>query len=195
MKTIIIDEREIRKQQYLGVGDEEKLNTMCTISKDFESFQVFDEFSLLAIHQSLLIETGRFSDVLGYAEVMKKPLILFSGGITQNIVSNSGKLLKINAADFYSKITQFLMEYPEEQIDYPLLKFMYGKEWEKPLLLRYKSLLWKYGAKETSQMVNMIEKNDRELEYEIREILNQDSDTISTDWINNRLNEMKEAAL
>lgn len=189
MKIVIIDDRKERKKQHLTDDEIERLNTLCEIRENMPLHQDFEEYSLLAIHESLLKESNLYNEIVEYTKRKRKYLILFSGGITQNGIYDSGAIMKINSADFYLKITSFLTHYSKEAMEYPLLRFLYGDEWRVPLLLRYKNLLWKYGVKESSQME--LTKSDESVEYEIREVLMPNSDSISLEWIENELDKTR----
>lgn len=189
MKIVVIDDRKERKKQHLTGDEIERLNALCEIRENMPLRQDLEEYSLLAIHESLLKESNLYNEIVEFAKRKGKYLILFSGGITQNGIYDSGTILKINSADFYLKITPFLSHYLKEAMDYPLLRFLYGDEWRVPLLLRYKNLLWKYGAIETSQME--LTKSDDSIEYEIRELLMPNSDSISLEWIENELDKTR----
>ena len=141
MKTIVIDDRKERKRQHLTDSEVERLNSISEISENLPSHQELEEYSLLAIHESLLKESNLYNEIVSFAKKNDKLLILFSGGITQNSIFESGKIMKINSAEFYHKIIPFLSNYSENNGEYPLLKFLYGEEWRLPLLLRYKNLL------------------------------------------------------
>lgn len=189
MKTIIIDDRKERKKQHLTTDEIEKLKTLSDISETILPFQELEGYSLIAIHESLLTENNLYNEIVSFAKNNEKLLILFSGGIMQNCILESGKILKIISSEFYNKITAFLLKYSKENIEYPLLKFLYGEEWKLPLLLKYKNLLWKYGAIDSSKMV--LNREDRSIEDEIREILIPDSDSITLEWIENEIDKTR----
>ena len=198
MKTLIIDEREKRKYQFWDEKDEKKEEELhrkglLDIREEIGTLGELEGFSVIAVHESLLKETGRFKEVIDYAKKKQNLLVLFSGGITHNGIYDSGRLMKINAADFYNKVLLFVEENQnEDNIQQPLLHFLYGTNWKLPLLLRYRDLIWNYG----SAIDDDSDKNpDYQTGEEIREILLSGDDAISLEWIEDELVKFREETL
>ena len=187
MKTIIIDDRKERKHQYLDDETSKQLYSMCDIREELPSFLELGNYDLLAIHESLLKEKNQYEEIVKLAKENKKWLVLFSGGITQNYILNDGRFLKINSSDFYSRITTFLEKYSTSESNHLLLHFIYGEEWNLPLLLKYKNLIWIYGEE-----IESIESDDYYLEKNIREILSPGTNVLSMEWIEGELQKYRE---
>ncbi len=199
MKTIIIDDRKERKHQFWDDVKKEQASGLCQKGvldiRETITIGIFDElegFPLIAIHESLLKEKDRLSDVINYAKVREKLLILFSGGITHNGIYDSGRLMRINAEDFYNKVLPFVEENQNnDKIQLPLLQFLYGANWRLPLLLRYRDLIWNYE----SALDDPEENPDYQTEEEIRAILLPGNDVISLEWIEAELVKYREEPL
>ncbi len=195
MKTIIIDDRKERKHQHWSNVDNELAEDLCQkgvldIREELKSFDELKDYSLIAIHESLLKETDRLEPVINYVKEKQKFLVLFSGGITRNGLYDFGKLMKINSADFFTKILPFISVNKEENNEVLLLKFLYGSNWKLPLYFRYKNLIWIYGDTNNIDPDN----DDFSVEEEIRALLFPDSKTTSIDLktINEELDKYKE---
>jgi hypothetical protein len=87
----------------------------------------FDIFDTIIIHRSS-ISTSEKSRLIDYSIKNSKTLILFSGGISNVTLQNlkNGKLLTINAKDFYSNsLVQYL-----ESNNLNILILAFGLNWE-----------------------------------------------------------------
>lgn len=198
MKTIIIDDRKERKHQFWDDNvKKEQAIRLCQkgvldIREGLGTFDELEGFLVIAVHESLLKETDRLKEVVDYAKGLNKLLILFSGGVTHNGIYDSGKLMKINAADFYNKVLLFVEENQNKNdIQLPLFHFLYGANWRLPLLLRYRDLIWNYG----STIDDPEENPDYQIEEEIRAILLPGDDVISLNWIEEELVKYKEETI
>ena len=81
---------------------------------------------------------------------------------------NVGRQLNINASDFYNeKLPAFINLFSEENLESPLLQYIYGDSWKLSLLLQYRYLLWTYGG----DVANIDDEEDESLEERIRSIL------------------------
>lgn len=196
MKTIIIDDRKERKHQHWNNEKKALAEMLCQkglleICEELEGLDKLEECSIIAIHESYLKETDQREVVINYAKEKQKLLVLFSGGITHNGLYESGRLLKINSADFYLKVLSFISDNASEHDELLLLRFLYGSNWRLPLLLRYKNLIWMYGNVDDIDPEN----DDFSEEEEIRTLLFPGADALSVEWINDQLKKYREAAL
>ena len=81
---------------------------------------------------------------------------------------NNGRQLNINASDFYiEKLPEFINRFSEENLESPLLQYIYGDSWTLSLLLQYRYLLWTYG----DDVDEIDDEEDESLEERIRSIL------------------------
>lgn len=152
-KVIIIDDRPERRNLHLDEVSLKKLDKLQTngcltisVAIDGEYSDYLKEYDIIAVHRTYLTNEGIYNPLLKYASNNKKQLIIFSGGISQNIIRNQGNLLIINAADFYSvELGDFIKKFCDNELfQSPLLQLLYGKSWRLTLLLQYRHLLWTY---------------------------------------------------
>lgn len=154
-KVIIIDDRQKRKELHLSEAALSELNRLVNtgmlsieteINPNFSLDTMLYSFDIIAIHRSYLANNNLFNSISEYTKTKKKHLIVFSGGISQNIILNKGHQLNINSADFYvSKLPLFIEQFcMEDDMQSPLLQYLYGKSWRLTLLLQYRHLLWIY---------------------------------------------------
>ena len=82
-------------------------------------------------------------------------LVLFSGSVSENMLFENGRVLRMNAEDFYSERTvtffaslQNVSRAPQEAVpnagetDHLLLKLLYGDDWAVPFAFRWRHLRW-----------------------------------------------------
>jgi len=153
-RIIIIDDRQDRDKPNLIKDSQDKLDELSrggklTVSMGIDKSLPLDsslsEFSLIAIHRTYLVNNDLFNAVLDYIKKTGKYLILFSGGIGQSTILQSGHMLSVDASEFYSeKLPSFLYNYSISDMQHPLLKYMYGESWRLTLLLEYRYYLWNY---------------------------------------------------
>lgn len=172
-KVVIIDDRKERKKLHLSEAALSSLKKLVLSSKldVMESINDIEEianYSLIAVHRSYLINSGVYNNLLDFIKKSNKLLIIFSGNISQNMIMNNGRQLNINASDFYiEKLPEFINRFSEENIEFPLLQYIYGDSWKLSLLLQYRYLLWIYG----DDVDEIDDEEDESLEERIRSIL------------------------
>ena len=172
-KVVIIDDRKERKKLHLSEAALSSLEKLVLSGKldVMESINDIEEianYSLIAVHRSYLINSGVYNNLLDFIKKSNKLLIIFSGNISQNMIMNNGRQLNINASDFYiEKLPKFINRFSEENIESPLLQYIYGDSWKLSLLLQYRYLLWIYG----DDVDEIDDEEDESLEERIRSIL------------------------
>lgn len=172
-KVVIIDDRKERKKLHLSEAALSSLEKLVLSGKldVMESINDIEEianYSLIAVHRSYLINSGVYNNLLDFIKKSNKLLIIFSGNISQNMIMNNGRQLNINASDFYiEKLPEFINRFSEENIESPLLQYIYGDSWKLSLLLQYRYLLWIYG----DDVDEIDDEEDESLEERIRSIL------------------------
>lgn len=161
-KVLILDERVERKKNHMSNNAIRELtdcmnrgylamNTGEGIEKD-NSFQYCSDYSLLAFHKSWLDSNKLFSDIVEYAKNNKKHLVIFSGGISQTLLLNDFKDLRVNSADFYTdRLPVFIEKYAKSEVEQPLLELLYGKSWLIPIFMQYRQMLWRGVSKENNE--------------------------------------------
>lgn len=172
-KVVIIDDRKERKKLHLSEAALSSLEKLVLSGKldVMESINDIEElanYSLIAVHRSYLINSGVYNNLLDFIKKSNKLLIIFSGNISQNMIMNNGRQLNINASDFYiEKLPEFINRFSEENLESPLLQYIYGDSWKLSLLLQYRYLLWTYG----DDVDEIDDEEDESLEERIRSIL------------------------
>ena len=172
-KVVIIDDRKERKKLHLSEAALSSLEKLVLSGKldVMESINDIEEianYSLIAVHRSYLINSGVYNNLLDFIKKSNKLLIIFSGNISQNMIMNNGRQLNINASDFYiEKLLEFINRFSEENLESPLLQYIYGDSWKLSLLLQYRYLLWIYG----DDVDEIDDEEDESLEERIRSIL------------------------
>ena len=172
-KVVIIDDRKERKKLHLSEAALSSLEKLVLSGKldVMESINDIEEianYSLIAVHRSYLINSGIYNNLLDFIKKSNKLLIIFSGNISQNMIMTNGRQLNINASDFYiEKLPKFINRFSEENIESPLLQYIYGDSWKLSLLLQYRYLLWIYG----DDVDEIDDEEDESLEERIRSIL------------------------
>ena len=139
----------MRQENQLGKDLFEKLCSLDNITRDIK-FDVNDiaSYDIVAIHYSLLDNSGQIKEIRDMLAKSGKCLILFSGGNPTNRIINGGKEALVSAGLFYSKMTiDFLELLKSDDVENHLLeRMLYGKNWEIAFLERYAQLLWVNGA-------------------------------------------------
>ena len=153
-KVLILDERVERKKNHMSNNAIRDLNDcenqgylkMITgegLEKD-NSFQYCLDYSLLAFHKSWLDSNNLLSEIERYAKENKKYLIIFSGGISQTLLLNDYKDLRVNSAIFYTdRLPDFIEKFAKNEVEQPLLELLYGKAWRIPIYMKFRQLLWR----------------------------------------------------
>lgn len=161
-KVLILDERIERKKTHMNDAAIKQLsfcvsngwlNTITGegVEKDM-SFQYCSDYSLLAFHKSWLDSNNLLSEIERYAKEYRKLLLIFSGGITQTLLLNDYKFLRVNSADFYTgRLPVFIEKYVKSEVEQPLLELLYGKAWRIPIYMQYRQLLWRGVAEESEE--------------------------------------------
>lgn len=143
-RILIIDDRPTRPTLHLPAVVIEQLKQLPNVSLvssiDESDYEAFD---ILAIHRSYVISAKLSDRIDAFLQNNSKYLILFSGGISQSIVSEKGRKAILGSESFYSShLLPFCQELSECE-DVQLYKLLYGVEsWKLPLLLRLRHLCW-----------------------------------------------------
>ena len=143
---LIIDNRQLRAQRLMGDlwADLFALPNVRVVESVPEE-PVISSFDVIAIHGSLISENHLEDLVARLAK--EKHLIIFSGAVSQMILSSEGRLLKVPAVSFYSPnllpFCKYLDNPGDQQIQ--LLALVYGVDhYRLPIMLQLRQLLWQY---------------------------------------------------
>lgn len=159
-KVLLLDDRPERKKNHmsdqaikkLSFCENQKYLSMDTVKTGINLnnvdkdtlFKYFEGYSLLAIHWSWLDHKKLVREVTEYAGENQKLLIFFSGGIGQTLLLDNYTFLSINSAEFYTdRLPDFIEKYITNEMEYPLLEFLYGESWRLPVYMQYRQILWK----------------------------------------------------
>ena len=145
----IVDDRPMRQENQLGKDLFEKLCSLDNIARDIKiDVNIITSYDIVAIHYSLLDNSGQIKEIRDVLSKRGKCLILFSGGNPTNRIINGGREALVSSSLFYSKKTiDFFEQLQSVEINKHLLeKMLYGKNWKVAFLERYVQLLWVNGA-------------------------------------------------
>lgn len=181
-KILIVEDRVNRIEQWLGKEETKKLKNsvlvMTTLpdARDGEeyNFHKLDDFKLVAIHLSYL-SGSRQTKFYEYIASSKNFYIIFSGGIMQETILYGGHLANLPIQRLYTKdIVERLSRL--DFSEHTLLKFLYGDNWELPLLQRLRMLNWLFPSKEDQfeekDSIARILGNPKDINAEIYNIYN-----------------------
>lgn len=148
-KILIVDDRPMRQKNQLGKDLFDKICSLDNITRDFMlDVNKITSYDIVAIHYSLLDNSGQIKEIRDVLSKRGKCLILFSGGNPTNRIINGGREALVSSSLFYSKKTiDFFEQLQSVEINKHLLeKMLYGKNWKVAFLERYAQLLWVNGA-------------------------------------------------
>lgn len=148
-KILIVDDRPMRQKNQLGKDLYDKLCSLDNITLDITlDVDKITSYDIVAIHYSLLDNSGQIKEIRDVLSKSGKCLILFSGGNPTNRIINGGKEALVSASLFYSKktIDFFELLMSDDIENHFLERMLYGKNWKVAFLERYAQLLWVNGA-------------------------------------------------
>lgn len=148
-KILIVDDRPMRQENQLGKDLFDKLCSLDNITRDtMLDVNKITSYDIVAIHYSLLDNSGQIKEIRDVLSKSGKCLILFSGGNPTNRIINGGKEALVSASLFYSKktIDFFELLMSDDIENHFLERMLYGKNWKIAFLERYAQLLWVNGA-------------------------------------------------
>ena len=103
-KILIVDDRPMRQENQLGKVLFDKLCSLDNITRDtMLDVNKIKSYDIVAIHYSLLDNSGQIKEIRDILSKSGKCLILFSGGNSSNRIINGGKEALVSAGLFYSK--------------------------------------------------------------------------------------------
>ena len=152
-KVLLLEDRPSRSNQILTPDQRLKLDSFefvnIPIEMECDNYIIsinngncseLKSFSLLMIHRSALNHNG-LRYIMDVCKTNKLDLVLFSGGISQNLYLNEGyQYLTIHSRYFYSdKLLIFLSKYSVNKYT-SLLELAHGELWILEQLMRYRRL-------------------------------------------------------
>ncbi len=146
-RILIVDNRQLRAQRLMGDDQWAVLQALPNvhIAESVPDEEVILSFDVIAIHGSLISQNHL--ETLIARLVTEKYVIIFSGAVSQMVLSNEGRLLKVPAVSFYSQNLIPFCKYLENPTDQrvQLLVLVYGvSHWRLPILLQLRQLLWQF---------------------------------------------------
>lgn len=143
-KILIVDDRPLRRQNLLkeewnNISSLDNVEQMTCMPSEDE----VESFDIVAVHRSYVMSHDYYDYLIKLVKTKDKYVILFSGGISQYLLEESGKLLTLPVVDFYSEdLYQFCSELTESD-DVKLMKLVFGTErWKLPILMKIRELTW-----------------------------------------------------
>lgn len=143
-RIVIIDDRPNRPYLHLPKDTIEKLKNLPNVRFATSINDVnFDQFDVIAIHRSYVVSANLSEELDNLIKNASKYLILFSGGVNQQTVSNSGHKAILGSEVFYSSHLLPFCEDLSSDEDIQLYKLLYGIDtWRLPILMRLRQLYW-----------------------------------------------------
>ena len=171
-RIVIIDDRPNRPYLHLPKSLIDKLKNLPNVHFATNINDVdCDQFDVIAIHRSYVVSANLSEELDNLIKDASKYLILFSGGVSQQTVSNRGHKAILGSEVFYSSHLLPFCEDLSSEEDIQLYKLLYGIDtWKLPILMRLRQLYWLDPDEEDSDI-------DDEKE-EIEEALGIDSSIV-----------------
>ena len=147
-EAVIIDDRVSRQDNYLK-EDKVKLESIegLTFSEEFDTdFTKLDQYSLIAIHRTILEERNLLLAFKDYCKKNNKYLVTFSGGVSNDTFYDD-YYVELNSITFYNidRLYAFFNDFCIEDNEVHLLMLVYGSNWKLPYLIEYNHIILQYG--------------------------------------------------
>lgn len=180
MKIAIIEDRIARLEQYTDFDLKKSKSVTIITGIEFDNLidslksndtSKLDQYECIASHRSALSNEVR-DTLKEYCRKNKKPLILFSGGITSSVLKDvEFPFLHINSKEFYSENLKLFIEACEEQNIVNLLLLQFGKKWKLSLLLNLRNnIAVSLNKQELKAKLKDVEIDDSELIKRVRDL-------------------------
>lgn len=143
-KILIVDDRPLRRQNLLNdvwnnISSLDNVKHMTCMPSEDE----VESFDIIAIHRSYVMSHEYYDYLTRLVKTKDKYVILFSGGISQYLLEESGKLLTLPVTDFYSENLYLFCSELDVSDDIRLMKLVFGTErWKLPILMKMRELMW-----------------------------------------------------
>ena len=143
-RIVIIDDRPNRPYLHLPEDTIGKLKNLPNVHFANSKNDVdCDQFDVIAIHRSYVISANLCEELDNLIKNTSKYLILFSGGVSQQTVSNRGHKAILGSEVFYSSHLLPFCEDLSSEKEIQLYKLLYGIDtWKLPILMRLRQLYW-----------------------------------------------------
>ena len=146
-RILLVEDRPQRQISILGEDFVKSLEEKegITLSNNLPDENGLDEFDLIIVHRSYLIENNLYQNLLELSKKKSKYVVSFSGGTSQTNLINE-HFLETSAQNLYNKnrLESFVEEVTDTDNTIHLLELIYGKNWIVTLLVKYKHLVWQY---------------------------------------------------
>ena len=180
MKIAIIEDRIARLEQYTDFDLKKSKSVTIITGIEFDNLidslksndtRKLDQYECIASHRSALSNEVR-DTLKEYCRKNKKPLILFSGGITSSVLKDvEFPFLHINSKEFYSENLKLFIEACEEHNTVNLLLLQFGKKWKLSLLLNLRNnIAVSLNKQELKAKLKDVEIDDSELIKRVRDL-------------------------
>lgn len=141
---LIVDDRPFRRQNLLN----EVWNNISSLDNVehmtfMPSEEVVESFDIIAIHRSYVMSHEYYDYLTNLVKRHDKYIILFSGGISQYQLEESGRFLTLPVTDFYTNDLYLFCSELLVSDDVKLMKLIFGTErWKLPILMKMRELMW-----------------------------------------------------
>lgn len=149
VRVLVMDDRQTAQEISLGEMQMKRLRSLSNVKLIYGYEYVAGavasaEQKVLAFHRDFLMENGWLDDVVREAMEASRYLVLFSGSVSENMLFENGRVLRMNAEDFYSERTVSFFASLQNVSDeeHLLLKLLYGDDWAVPFAFRWRHLRW-----------------------------------------------------
>lgn len=149
VRVLVMDDRQTAQEISLGEMQMKRLRSLSNVKLihgyEYVAGAVASaEQEVLAFHRDFLMENGWLDDVVREAMEASRYLVLFSGSVSENMLFENGRVLRMNAEDFYSERTVSFFASLQNVSDeeHLLLKLLYGDDWAVPFAFRWRHLRW-----------------------------------------------------
>lgn len=185
INCLIVDDRPLRQKTLLGEDNIRMAESFAKFIKYIPTdLAEWNEYSVIAIHRSLLIEKQKYEEVMSFVQSRGKFIVLFSGGTAQtSLVSNN--VLEIKATDFYNpdNLIQFLDKISHQDTEPQLLELVYGTNWCISDLIKYQHLRWQYP----DSMPEHIEETLYELQERISKCFQINEEEVNSAFVESKI--------
>ena len=180
-KIVIIDDRPNRPLLHLSAETFQNLKDLPNVQFVTKKEEVdYTQFDVIAIHRSYVVSANLGDELDNLIKNDSKYVVLFSGGVSQQTITDRGHRAILGSEVFYSShLLPFCRDLASDE-DVQLYKLLYGIDtWRLPIMLRLRQLYWLDPDEDNTDIDD--EKDEiqetigidsaRELEIEIKKLI------------------------
>ncbi len=143
-KIVIIDDRPNRPLLHLSAESFRTLKALPNVQFVTSKEKVdCGQFDVIAIHRSYVVSANLGDEFDNLIKNNSKYVIFFSGGVSQQTITDKGHKAILGSEIFYSPhLLSFCKDLDSDE-DVQLYKLLYGIDtWRLPIMLRLRQLYW-----------------------------------------------------